>query len=174
LISILEDIAKIKSTRKELREFGFTIGAALIVLSGLALWRGKGSCSYLFISGLIFAALGAALPAVLKPLQKAWMAFSVVIGFFMSRVVLAALFYSVKTYWINVYQKTGRRIGANVPPVKRPKRATKTSTDNLKGNRASEDRYIERALGIHERAQKMVASTHSHSACPSGAAYSPH
>ena len=97
MISLLEDIAKIKSTRKELREFGWTIGAALIVLSGLALWRGKGSCSYLFISGLIFAVLGTALPAVLKPPQKAWMVFSVVIGFFMSRVVLAALFYGVMT-----------------------------------------------------------------------------
>ncbi len=97
MISILEDISKIKSTRKELREFAFTIGVVLIVFSGLALWRGKSSSAYLFISGLIFTALGAALPAVLKPLQKAWMAFSVVIGFFMSRVLLAILFYGVMT-----------------------------------------------------------------------------
>ena len=97
MISILEDIAKIKSTRKELREFGFTIGAVLIVLAGFALWRGKGSSSYLFIFGLIFAGFGAALPSVLKPLQKAWMAFSVILGFFVSRLVLAALFYGVMT-----------------------------------------------------------------------------
>ncbi len=97
MISILEDIVKIRSTRKELREFGFTIGVALIVLAGLALWRGKSSSACLFISGLIFTGFGAALPAVLKPLQKAWMAFSVVIGFFMSRVVLAALFYGIMT-----------------------------------------------------------------------------
>ena len=71
MISILEDIIRIKSTRKELREFGYTIGVVLMALSGLALWRGKGSCVYLLISGLIFAALGMMLPAVLKPLQKA-------------------------------------------------------------------------------------------------------
>jgi len=97
LISILEDIGKIKSGKKELREFAFTIGAALVVLSGIALGRGKGSCAYLFVSGVIFAGLGAAAPHVLKPLQKAWMAFSVVIGFFMSRLVLAVLFYVVVT-----------------------------------------------------------------------------
>ena len=97
MINILEDISKIRSTRKELREFGLTIGVVLIVFSGIALWRGKGSSAYLFIFGLIFAGSGAAFPAVLKPLQKAWMALSVVLGFFMSRVVLAVLFYGVMT-----------------------------------------------------------------------------
>jgi polyferredoxin len=95
LISILEDIGNIKSGRKELREFGITIGAVLLVLSGLALWRGKTAYSYFFIFGLLFMGLGLAAPAILKPFQKAWMALSAVIGFFMSRVILALLFYGV-------------------------------------------------------------------------------
>ena len=40
---------------------------------------------------------GVVAPQVLKPLQKAWMAFSVIIGFFMSRLILAILFFGVIT-----------------------------------------------------------------------------
>ncbi|MCX5678765.1 MAG: SxtJ family membrane protein [Candidatus Omnitrophica bacterium] len=97
MISVLEDIRNIKSGRKELREFGLTIGAVLLLISGLALWRGKGSGVYFLISGLIFIGFGAAAPAPLKPFQKVWMAFSAVIGFFMSRVILTALFYVILT-----------------------------------------------------------------------------
>jgi hypothetical protein len=97
LISILEDIRNIKSGRKELREFGLTIGAVLLLISGLAFWRGKGSGVYLLIFGLLFTGFGMVRPMLLKPLQKAWMAFSAVIGFFMSRVILTALFYVIIT-----------------------------------------------------------------------------
>ncbi|MFH1189811.1 MAG: SxtJ family membrane protein [Candidatus Omnitrophota bacterium] len=97
MISIFEDIGRIRSTRKELREFGWTIGIVLVALSGLALWRGKGSFAYLLISGILFASAGTALPQALKPLQKVWMAFAVVIGFVMSRVILTVLFYAVMT-----------------------------------------------------------------------------
>lgn len=97
MISILEDIRNIKSGKKELREFGLTIGVVLMLISGLALWRGKGSWAYLLMAGLLFTGFGIAAPAPLKPLQKIWMALAAVIGFFMSRVVLAILFYCVVT-----------------------------------------------------------------------------
>lgn len=95
MINIPEDIRKIRSGEKELREFALTIGAVLVLISGLALWRGKASGAYFLISGLLFIGFGAARPELLKPLQKVWMAFSAVIGFFMSRVILAILFYCV-------------------------------------------------------------------------------
>lgn len=97
MISILEDIRNIKSGRKELREFGLTIGAVLILIAGFALWRGKGSGAYFLAAGLLFSGFGAAAPEALKPLQKIWMAFSAAIGYFMSRVILALLFYCVVT-----------------------------------------------------------------------------
>jgi len=97
LISIIEDIRKIKSGRKELREFGVTIGAVLLVISGIALWRGRPSNAYFAAAGILFISFGIIAPALLGPLQKAWMALSVVIGFFMSRLVLAVLFYGVVT-----------------------------------------------------------------------------
>lgn len=94
---MLEEIKNIKSGKKELREFGFVIGAALLVLGGVALWRGKGAAPYMLGAGLLFVGLGLAVPAVLKPLQKAWMALGLVLGFFVSRIVLAILFYGVMT-----------------------------------------------------------------------------
>ncbi|MDD5137101.1 MAG: SxtJ family membrane protein [Candidatus Omnitrophica bacterium] len=97
LISILEDIRKIKSGRKELCQFGITIGAVLSALGGLLLWRGKASYPYFFAFGLLFMGFGAIAPLPLKPLQKAWMAVSVIIGYFMSRAVLTVLFYGILT-----------------------------------------------------------------------------
>jgi hypothetical protein len=95
--AIINDIKNIKSRKKELREFGLTIGGALILFGLIALWRGKASSPYLVGSGVLFALSGMALPGILKPLQKVWMSFSVVMGFFMSRVILCILFYGVVT-----------------------------------------------------------------------------
>ena len=91
------EIKKIKSGKKELREFGLTIGVALFIFGGIALWRGKTIYPYFFAFGVIFITFALAAPKVLKPLQKAWIAFSLVLGFFMSRVILTVLFYLVVT-----------------------------------------------------------------------------
>jgi multisubunit Na+/H+ antiporter MnhG subunit len=95
--AILSEIKNIKSGKKELREFGLTIGVIFIILAGIALWRGRGVYIYLGSLGIIFIGFGIFLPSALKPLQKAWMAFSACIGFFMSRLVLMILFYGVMT-----------------------------------------------------------------------------
>lgn len=97
MISILQEILNIKSGRKELREFGITIGAVLLLFAGIALWRGKPSFPYLAICGIILIVSGLAFPAPLKPLQKIWMAFAVVMGFVMSRLILTVLFFGVIT-----------------------------------------------------------------------------
>lgn len=94
---MLEDIKNIKSGTKELREFGLTIGAILVILGGVALWRGKVAYPYLLGTGGLLAAAGVTAPIILKPIQKAWMALAVVIGFFASRLILVILFYAVLT-----------------------------------------------------------------------------
>ena len=94
---MIEDIKNIKSTRKELKEFGLTIGIILIILGAVGLWRGKDIAIYFLGIGILFITLGITLPSILKPLQKVWMGFSVVVGFFMSRVILCILFYAVLT-----------------------------------------------------------------------------
>lgn len=94
---VMVEIKNIKSSHKELREFGLTIGAILVILGSLALWRGKCVYPYLLAAGAFFIVFGLLAPQSLKWLQIAWMAFGAVLGFFTSRIVLAILFYAVIT-----------------------------------------------------------------------------
>lgn len=94
---MFEEIKDIKSTRKELKEFGLTIGIILVILGAVALWREKGISAYFLGAGALLITLGFLLPGVLKPFQKIWMSFSIIIGFFVSRFILSVLFYAVLT-----------------------------------------------------------------------------
>jgi len=94
---MLEEILAIKSEKKHLREFGLTIGIILCLLGGIGLWRGKEIYPYFFAVGAAFIVSGIFIPFILKPLQKVWMGFSIVLGFFMSRIILTVLFYLVLT-----------------------------------------------------------------------------
>ena len=94
---MLEELKNIKSGKKELREFGLTIGAILVILGGIAAWRGRPVYPYFLGFGIAFMAAGMLLPKALKFPQVAWMGFAVVLGFFSSRLVLSILFYAVIT-----------------------------------------------------------------------------
>lgn len=94
---MIDEIRNIKSGKKELREFGLTIGAILVILGLVAVWRGKNFYPYLLAVGISLIASGLISPGILKIPQKIWMAFAVVIGFFMSRLILSILFYAVIT-----------------------------------------------------------------------------
>ena len=94
---MLDEILAIKSEKKQLREFGLTIGIILCLLGGIVLWRGKQTYPYLFSIGGIFIITGIVIPFILKPLQKVWMGFSIILGFFMSRIIMTILFYLVLT-----------------------------------------------------------------------------
>ncbi len=94
---ILEEIKNIKSDKKELKKFGITIGAVLLIISTLLFFYDKPSAIY-FISGCFLVTLLAQIfPKLLFPLQKVWMALAVVLGFIMTRVILSILFYLVIT-----------------------------------------------------------------------------
>lgn len=94
---MLEDIGNIKSGKKELCEFGLTIGIILVILGLIALWRHKNFYGYLLATGVLFIGLGLTVSQMLKPIQKIWMGISVIIGFFVSRLILSILFYAVLT-----------------------------------------------------------------------------
>lgn len=94
---IIEEFKKIKSTRKELREFGLVVGGVLLVLGGVLLWKDRPAAPYMLGAGGALMFLGLIWPTILRPLQRAWMALAVVMGWVMTRVILGVLFYLVFT-----------------------------------------------------------------------------
>lgn len=94
---VIEEIKNIKSGRKELREFGITVGIVLGLLGGLFLWRGRSYYFYFFIISAAFLLFGLVIPLLLKPIHKVWMALAMLLGWVMTRAILSLLFFLVIT-----------------------------------------------------------------------------
>jgi hypothetical protein len=94
---IIEEIKNIKSTKKDLRKFGITIGIVLTLIGAFIWWHGKDYKMYFIVFSILVILTGIFFPVVLKPAQKVWMTFAIVLGWFMTRLILTILFYIVFT-----------------------------------------------------------------------------
>ena len=94
---LIEEIKNIKSSKKDLRQFGLTVGIAFCLLGLLLLWRKKEYYSYFFIISATLVSFGLFFPTLLKPIQKAWMTLAVILGWIVTRIILIILFYLVVT-----------------------------------------------------------------------------
>lgn len=83
--------------RTELRKFGITVGVVIVLISAFLFYKDKVSAPYFLASGFILLISGIAIPAILKPLYNIWMGFAVVMGYFMSRLILSMMFYLIFT-----------------------------------------------------------------------------
>jgi uncharacterized membrane protein len=95
--TIIEEIKAIKSTKKELRNFGLVVGGVLIAIGAFLFWKERPAAPYFVAPGVALAVLGLIIPSILKPLQKVWMGFAVIMGFFMTRVIISILFFLILT-----------------------------------------------------------------------------
>jgi len=94
---IFEEIKKIKSTKKEVVQFGLVIGVVLGLL-GVFLWtKEKDYFIYFIIFSLILIFTGLIIPFYLKPFYKVWMASALVLGWIITRIILFFLFYLIVT-----------------------------------------------------------------------------
>ena len=94
---MFEELNSIKSSRKDLKNFGLTIGFILLIIGVFLFVREKDSFIYFFSIGSILIILGGITPVILKPIYKIWMIFAVIIGWIMTRVILSVLFFSIIT-----------------------------------------------------------------------------
>ena len=94
---MIEEIKNINTDKKEIRKFGFLIGGVLIAISIFMLWKALSYYQLVFIIGAIFIILGFFIPMVLKPIYIIWMTFATILGWIMTRVILAVLFYLIVT-----------------------------------------------------------------------------
>ena len=94
---MLEEFKNIKSTKKDLKNFGLVIGIALLILAGFLWWKDRPTFLTFGGIGVVVIVIGFIVPIILKPFQIIWMAFAVIMGFIMTRVILSLLFYLVLT-----------------------------------------------------------------------------
>ena len=92
-----EEFKNIQETKKDLRKFGLTVGGVLLLIGALLFYFEKGSAPYFAIIGGILFIAGMIIPQTLKPFNKIWMGLAIVLGFFMSRLILTILFYLILT-----------------------------------------------------------------------------
>jgi hypothetical protein len=94
---MIDEIKSIKSGPKELRECGLTVGIVLLIVGSILFFKQKPSATTVLIIGTLFCFTGVFLKKLLLPFQKVWMSIAIVLGFFMSRIVLTILFFLVIT-----------------------------------------------------------------------------
>ena len=92
-----EEFKHIKETKKDLRKFGLTVGIVLATIGVILYYFEKSSAIYFAVIGGLLILFGALFPNILKPLNRVWMSLAIILGFFMSRVILTILFYLVLT-----------------------------------------------------------------------------
>jgi len=94
---LIDEIKNLRSTPKELRKFGVTVGVVLLIISAFLFWKENQNYLYFAYFGAGLALTGLTLPLVLKPLYLAWMTLAIIMGFVMTRVILSVLFFGVFT-----------------------------------------------------------------------------
>ncbi|MGE5410023.1 MAG: SxtJ family membrane protein [Clostridiales bacterium] len=94
---MIDEIKNIQSTKKDLRNFGLSVGGVLLFIGAILLLKSKPSAQYFVIISLVLILPALFFPVVLKPLQKIWMALAIVIGWISTRIILSLLFYFVLT-----------------------------------------------------------------------------
>jgi len=94
---MFEELNSIKSSRKDIKNFGVTIGLILLIVGVFLFVREKDLFIYFFSVGLALIIISVITPVILKPIYKIWMIFAVIIGWIMTRVILSVLFFLIIT-----------------------------------------------------------------------------
>lgn len=71
-----------------LRKFGLVMAVPLALLGAALLWKARPAGPYLLGAAAAFVLAGVAVPRVLAPVERVWMAFARVLGTVMTYVVL--------------------------------------------------------------------------------------
>ena len=89
---MFEEIKNIKTSNKDIRSFGITIGIILFIISAILFYYDKSSYEVIAYIGGGFIGLGIIIPTLLKPIYILWMTFAVILGWVMTRVILSLVF----------------------------------------------------------------------------------
>jgi hypothetical protein len=94
---MLGEIRAIRSTKKELRQFAVVMAVACAAAAALLLLRRKDYWYIFLLISVLFITIRFTFPMLLLPVQKAWMALAVVMGWVVSRIILSVLYFAAFT-----------------------------------------------------------------------------
>jgi len=83
--------------RKALRNFGLLMAGMLLVVGGWMWWKSAAGWPWIGGGAVLLAIIGLAMPMILKPLYRAWMIFALILGWIMTCVILALVYFLVVT-----------------------------------------------------------------------------
>lgn len=92
-----EEIENIDNSPKTLRNFGITIGGVMLLIGLWGMYSSGGWGIWLAGGGALLIAFAFIASAFLKPLNLIWMTLAIIMGWFMTRFILGALYYLVLT-----------------------------------------------------------------------------
>jgi len=94
---INDEYQKLDRSPRALRRFGVTVGAVLLVLGGIMLWRQR-VAGWPFLSiGVVMLLAAAVAPGILRSVYRPWMCLALALGWLMTRLLLTVLFFLVVT-----------------------------------------------------------------------------
>jgi hypothetical protein len=92
-----EEIKHIDKSDKAVKKTSVTVGIVLLIITFILWYFGKISFIYFGAIGGIFIIISYVAVPLLRPFHKLWMSLALILGWFMSRVILIILFYLVIT-----------------------------------------------------------------------------
>ena len=92
---MIVELKNIQTDNKSIRDFGLLIGCILLIIAGFSFYKGRDYNLPLISLGFSFIGLGLVLPIFLKPFYLMWMCFAIVLGWFMTRLILGVVFYFI-------------------------------------------------------------------------------
>lgn len=79
---------------KDLRNFGFTFGVVAAIVATVLLWRGRTAPGQGFLAAsILFFAVGALAPGLLRPAFGPWMKFAEILGYVNTRILLGVFYF---------------------------------------------------------------------------------
>ena len=91
------------------RKFGLTVGAAFLVLGGIAAWRGASKASIVFLAlGSLLLAGALVAPAALLPVERAWMRLALAISKVTTPIFMGVVWFIVSTPTALIRRALGR------------------------------------------------------------------
>lgn len=106
---IQSDFSNIPDTLTDYKKFGVMMGVMALLISSLGFRNDTPWFPYGALIGTTILFFGLVAPKLLQPVYRIWMKFSVVLGFFMTRVILSGVFFLLLTPLAIIARLSGKQ-----------------------------------------------------------------